>query len=254
MKFCSKCGRHYKDTDNFCKECGIQLTQAAEDSSSLSDLKESASQAISEAGNKAKEALSEENRQKIQQKASAAADSLKNMDAEKGKQMLNQGVNRFHALSGNVKKIIAVIVVILIAFGCYEYFSPEKQITRAVDHSVEVMSEVISKTPDEYTDSDIEKFASLYPEQKRATITKALEKARDKALKHPNAGKSANEFFLGVGADMLSGVKVKSVSVHGNSATVVLVNQNGARIGTQPMKKVDGNWYLANLPGDRDNN
>lgn len=65
-----------------------------------------------------------------------------------------------------------------------------------------------------------------------------------RAKKHVN--------FQGDGADMLSGVKVKSVTVHGNSATVVLVNQNGARIGTQPMKKVDGNWYLANLPGDRD--
>lgn len=83
MKFCSNCGRHYKDTDNFCKECGIELKQGAEDSSSFSELKDSASQALSAAGNKAKEALSEENRQKIQQKASAAADSLKNMDAEK---------------------------------------------------------------------------------------------------------------------------------------------------------------------------
>ena len=169
MKFCSNCGRHYKDTDNFCKECGIELKQGTEDSSSFSELKDSASQVLSEAGNKAKEALSEENRQKIQQKASAAADSLKNMDAEKGKQMLNQGVSRFHALSANIKKIIAAAVIIVIAFGGYEYFSPEKQITRAIDHSVEVMSEVVSKTPDEFTDSDIKKFASLYPEQKRPT-------------------------------------------------------------------------------------
>lgn len=166
--------------------------------------------------------------------------------------MLNQGVSRFHALSANVKKIIAAVVVVVIAFGCYEYFSPEKQITRAIDHSIEVMSEVVSKTPDEFTDSDIKKFASLYPEQKRPTITKGLEKARDNALKHPNARNAKNELLLSVSADMLSGVKVKSVTVHGNSATVVLVNQNGARIGTQPMKKVDGNWYLANLPGDRD--
>ena len=252
MKFCSNCGRHYKDTDNFCKECGIELKQGAEDSSSFSELKDSASQALAEAGNKAKEALSEENRQKIQQKASGAADSLKNMDAEKGKQMLNQGVSRFHALSANIKKIIAATVIIVIAFGGYEYFSPERQITRAIDHSVEVMSEVVSKTPDEFTDSDIKKFASLYPEQKRPTIIKKLEKARDNAAMHPNAKNAKNEFLLSVGADMLSGVKVKSVTVHGNSATVVLVNQNGARIGTQPMKKVDGNWYLANLPGDRD--
>lgn len=252
MKFCSNCGRHYKDTDNFCKECGIELKQGAEDSSSFSELKDSASQALSEAGNKAKEALSEENRQKIQQKASAAADSLKHMDTEKGKQMLNQGISRFHALSANIKKIIAAAMIIVIAFGGYEYFSPERQITRAIDHSVEVMSEVISKTPDEFTDSDIKKFASLYPEQKRPTIIKKLEKARDNAAMHPNAKNAKNEFLLSVGADMLSGVKVKSVTVHGNSATVVLVNQNGARIGTQPMKKVDGNWYLANLPGDRD--
>ncbi len=114
------------------------------------------------------------------------------------------------------------------------------------------MSEVVSKTRDEFTDSDIKKFASLYPEQKRPTITKKLEKARDNAAMHPNAKNAKNEFLLSVGADMLSGVKVKSVTVHGNSAIVVLVNQNGARIGTQPMKKVDGNWYLANLPGDRD--
>ena len=166
--------------------------------------------------------------------------------------MLNQGVSRFHALSANIKKIIAAAVIIVIAFGGYEYFSPEKQITRAIDHSVEVMSEVVSKTPDEFTDSDIKKFASLYPEQKRPTIIKKLEKARDNAAMHPNAKNAKNEFLLSVGADMLSGVKVKSVTVHGNSATVVLVNQNGARIGTQPMKKVDGNWYLANLPGDRD--
>ena len=192
MKFCSNCGRHYKDTDNFCKECGIELKQGAEDSSSFSELKDSASQALSEAGNKAKEALSEENRQKIQQKASAAADSLKNMDAEKGKQMLNQGVSRFHALSANIKKIIVAAVIIVIAFGGYEYFSPEKQITRAIDHSVEVMSEVVSKTPDEFTDSDIKKFASLYPEQKRPTIIKKLEKARDNAAMHPNA-KNAKE-------------------------------------------------------------
>ena len=252
MKFCSNCGRHYKDTDNFCKECGIELKQGAEDSSSFSELKDSASQALSEAGNKAKEALSEENRQKIQQTASAAADSLKHMDTEKGKQMLNQGVSRFHALSANIKKIIAAAMIFVIAFGGYEYFSPERQITRAIDHSVEVMSEVVSKTPDEFTDSDIKKFASLYPEQKRPTIIKKLEKARDNAAMHPNAKNAKNEFLLSVGADMLSGVKVKSVTVHGNSATVVLVNQNGARIGTQPMKKVDGNWYLANLPGDRD--
>ena len=252
MKFCSNCGRHYKDTDNFCKECGIELKQGAEDSSSFSELKDSASQALSEAGNKAKEALSEENRQKIQQKASAAADSLKHMDTEKGKQMLNQGVSRFHALSANIKKIIAAAMIIVIAFGGYEYFSPERQITRAIDHSVEVMLEVVSKTPDEFTDSDIKKFAALYPEQKRPTIIKKLEKARDNAAMHPNAKNAKNEFLLSVGADMLSGVKVKSVTVHGNSATVVLVNQNGARIGTQPMKKVDGNWYLANLPGDRD--
>lgn len=252
MKFCSNCGRHYKDTDNFCKECGIELKQGAEDSSSFSELKDSASQALSEAGNKAKEALSEENRQKIQQKASAAADSLKHMDTEKGKQMLNQGVSRFHALSANIKKIIAAAMIFVIAFGGYEYFSPERQITRAIDHSVEVMSEVVSKTPDEFTDSDIKKFAALYPEQKRPTIIKKLEKARDNAAMHPNAKNAKNEFLLSVGADMLSGVKVKSVTVHGNSATVVLVNQNGARIGTQPMKKVDGNWYLANLPGDRD--
>ena len=143
-------------------------------------------------------------------------------------------------------------MIIVIAFGGYEYFSPERQITRAIDHSVEVMSEVVSKTPDEFTDSDIKKFAALYPEQKRPTIIKKLEKARDNAAMHPNAKNAKNEFLLSVGADMLSGVKVKSVTVHGNSATVVLVNQNGARIGTQPMKKVDGNWYLANLPGDRD--
>lgn len=125
MKFCSNCGRHYKDTDNFCKECGIELKQGAEDSSSFSELKDSASQALSEAGNKAKEALSEENRQKIQQKASAAADSLKHMDTEKGKQMLNQGVSRFHALSANIKKIIAAAMIFVIAFGAMSTFLPK---------------------------------------------------------------------------------------------------------------------------------
>ena len=128
MKFCSKCGKHYKDSDTFCKDCGIKLTQGAADSSGLADLKESASQALSEASSKAKEAFSEENRQKLQEKASAAAGS----------------VGRFQALSANAKKIIAAVFVVIIAFGCYEYVSPEKQVERALNNSIQVLTEVSS--------------------------------------------------------------------------------------------------------------
>lgn len=235
MKFCSKCGKHYKDSDTFCKDCGIKLTQGAADSSGLADLKESASQALSEASSKAKEAFSEENRQKLQEKASAAAGN----------------VSRFQALSANAKKIIAAIIVILLALGCYEYFSPEKQVERALTNSIQVLTEVSSKSPDEYTDSDIKKLASIYPEAKRDTITKAMQKTRDYVLQHP--GEKANsDFMRGLGTDLLSNVKVKSVTIQGNRANVTLVNKNGARIGVQPMKKVDGDWYMMNLPGDRD--
>ncbi|MFV0636955.1 hypothetical protein [Mitsuokella sp. WILCCON 0060] len=252
MKFCSKCGRHYKDSDNFCKDCGIKLTQGAADSSGLNDIKESASQALSEAGSKAKEAFSEENRQKLHDKASAAADSIKNMDAEKGKQMLNDGVSRFHSLSGLVKLVLIVAILCGIAFGGYEYFSPEKQVERAVDHSIKVMTEIGAKTPDELSDDDIEKFASLYPEEKRDLIVKGMQQGRDKAFRHPGAA-SKNTALKSSLIDMLADAKVKSVKIQGDRAIVTLANKNGVSLGTQPMKKVNGEWYLTDLPGDRDN-
>ena len=252
MKFCSKCGKHYKDSDNFCKDCGIKLTQGAAEGSSLDDIKESASQAISEAGSKAKEAFSEENRQKIHDKASAAAESIRNMDAEKGKKILNDGVSRFHSLSGVVKKLIAVVVIAAIAFGGYEYFSPEKQVERAVNHSIKVMTEIGAKSPAEFTDSDIEKFASLYPAERRDLITKGMQQSRDKAFRHP--GSTSKDMALKSSMiDVLADAKVKSVKIQGDRAIVTLTNKNGVSLGTQPMKKVNGDWYLTDLPGDRDN-
>lgn len=252
MKFCSKCGRHYKDSDTFCKDCGIRLTQGTAGGSGLDDVKETASQALSEAGSKAREAFSEENRQKLHDKASAAASSLKNMDAEKGKEMLDSGVSRFHALSGKTKKIIAGIVVVLIAFGCYEYFSPEKQVERAMNHSIEVMSEIGAKDADELTNGDIEKYASLYPKQKRAAIMNILVKSRDYAVSHPGAVSGKGGALKSVLVNTVSDVKIKSVSIQGDKAVVTLVNKDGANLGTQNLKKVDGDWYLSGLSGDND--
>lgn len=251
MKFCSKCGKHYKDSDKFCKDCGIELTQGAADSSSLSDIKEGASQALAEAGSKAKEAFSAENRQKFHDTAAKAADNLKNMDAEKGKAMINDGVSRFQALSGTVKKVIVAVIVAIVAFGCYEYFSPEKQIERAINSSIEVMTEIGAKAPDTLTDSDIEKFSELYPEEKRDFIIKTMQQSRDKASRHPGAASNGTVLQAAL-IDTLTGAKVKSVTINGNRATANLTSKNGTNLGQQPLKKVNGKWYIANLPGDHD--
>lgn len=248
MKFCSKCGKHYQDNDKFCKDCGIELTQGATEESGLSKWKESASRAFTQAESKTKDALSEEHRQKLQERASAVTKSLKDLDAEKGKALASDGIHRFQGLPGHIKKVIAVVLVLVVAFAGYEYFSPEKQVERAFHHTIDTMTELGGKSLSEYTDRDIENFVSLYQDEKKDHIRQAMKKARDYAVKHPGAD---SEFTRAIGTNLLSDMKVKSINIHGNQATIKITNKSGVVIGDQGMKKVDGKWYMENLPGDR---
>lgn len=234
MKFCSKCGKHYKDSDKFCKDCGVELTQGTPDGEKLNEFKESASQMLSQAGNK----------------AASAAENLKGMDVEKGKQVINQGTKKFQALSGNIKKIIAAVVILVVAFACYQYFSPEKQVIRAFDNSIEIMTDLGSKFIGEYSDKDIQKFASMYVPGKRPEIQQKLTQARDYLAKNPDADR--NSVNRSLGNLIIQDCKAESATVNGNSAVVTIVNKQGKPAGTQPMKKVDGDWYISGLPGDRD--
>ncbi|MCI6751940.1 MAG: zinc ribbon domain-containing protein [Selenomonas bovis] len=250
MKFCSKCGKHYQDNDKFCKDCGIELTQGAAEESSLSKWKESASRALAQAESKTKDALSEEHRQKLQEQASAVTKSLKELDAEKGKALASDGIRRFHGLPGNIKKVVAVVLVLVIAFAGYEYFSPEKQVERAFHHTIDTVTELSGKSLGDYTDRDIENFVSLYQDEKKDYIRQAMKKARDYTAKHPDTN---SEFTRAIGTHLLSDMKIKSITIHGNKATIQIANKSGVVIGEQGMKKVDGKWYMENLPGDQKN-
>ena len=82
MKFCPKCGKHYKDSTKFCSDCGVELNQGAEGASNFTNSIEEAGAAAKSALNNA---LSEENREKAKAAAADAMEAIKNADIEKGK-------------------------------------------------------------------------------------------------------------------------------------------------------------------------
>ena len=74
MKFCPKCGKHYKDSTKFCSDCGVELNQGAEGASNFTNSIEEAGAAAKSALNNA---LSEENREKAKAAFSRSARILK---------------------------------------------------------------------------------------------------------------------------------------------------------------------------------
>lgn len=243
MKFCPKCGKHYKDSTKFCSDCGVELNQGAEGASNFTNSIEEAGAAAKSALNNA---LSEENREKAKAAAADAMEAIKNADIEKGKQLANDGISKLKA--SKLAPIVIVLVLAIAAIGYYMHSNSDKsQLENIAEKWIDV-NEVGTKYG-VLSDGQIDNMLSLCMPDIRTRIEEQLKWSR-----HDIESKIKR-------AEMDSGLKqkiekakktkfdreIEAIEISGDNATIFYkIAFDGKKVRQAiSCRKINDKWYLA---------
>ena len=223
MKQCTKCQKTYDDNLKFCPTCGAELLPVEDEqkdnkSQIAGQLKDTVTKVDAFISDKAKETLSDENIDKVKEQIK---------DKTKSKNFMR-----------NLKFAVIGILLILIGYGAYSYFSPEKQVARVADDFANQLIYLSTHDPSELTDKDVDKVVKLfdpqYQEQAKRFFSDYLV---------PNRMVVKNEDIE---------YKIDKVVVSDNKAKVYVQLNRKLGDGTSAvsnifLKKIDGTWYIVNF-------
>lgn len=139
------------------------------------------------------------------------------------------------------RNFIVFIIIAAIALGAHWYFSPVQQVTRAGNHTLEVLGELGPKPFISYSDNDIDTFVALYPPVMQKAMKNDLLMKRQLVQKASDNEPISTDFADG----SFKNYKIGQADVRGNDGTVVIVDKQSNRaIYQKRMKKINGDWYM----------
>lgn len=250
MKFCSVCGKQYSDDAKFCGKCGVELKvmkQEQNTTDTATDIKKEAVQVGQSINNIIKENISDENITKVKNTANEVVNTIKTLDAEKGKVLVGEYKNKYNALPDNIKTVIIIFLVAIIGYTGYSFLSPVKQAERVASQFMTSVVELSES--DSINLSALEDMAEClepkYEGQVRMMISLAQAGGMDRLANYGNP---------------FSSTKVKkwdivNSEVKGDEATVVIsVSTEGNRgynteTGKIKLQKIQGKWRVTDMGG-----
>lgn len=250
--FCTNCGAPLKPNAKFCGHCGAKLVSSDEqpktsntvdsnptnsqNSNTVNTIKQKASAIVNEdtinnVKQKASTLLNEKNLNDVKEKASTFIHEA-NVN-----ELKEQATANVQKLPNWLKIVAVVLIVALVGYGGYYYFSPEKQVTRIVDNYMDLTLEVATKQSEDVPNSDLEKFSEFFPpdvEKKIKQNISPIRKPRPVLAEKPS-------------------YKILDVTIKDNTAKVYVkidIDKEDAQLAGLSerssilLKKINETWYI----------